>query len=539
MGKMIEYTNHCLNEETIRQIADKLLLEIESMDDKEKAILKEKIREEIYRNRYYNTSEWAMKDEEISILEETLTQIQFDNPIYEYRYLFKYRYDFPVMNPCPFDNTSHFDKNKELAEFEIKQGIKRLLIEGYDPFELVKICAECNYPTLGKYLFSFISENRFDVDLYKRMLIDANVISIMLDYVSAAYQYSYENLQQAYYIAKEHNVKDEILAQILLLENLNINSHPLVLEADEGVKKLYWKSFRGGHLISNIEAAHVAINEMLLYSDQMCILEMLDSCEDYITEEEMLSTLEKSKNLDAGNVCSTSRYHVDKIIAILQKAYIDTDECIRVAMLELYYHDLVRDNNMRCFNKCLSDSPALLLQMLSLLFKTDEGNIVEGVVIDENKTSGIFSIYYGLKFCPAVNNGKVDPDKLDKWMSDFEIGLKKNNQSRLFDPVIGKLFSYSPIGKDGLFPAEELRCIIERRHSKELKNAYATAVFNSRGVYSITGGEAERKLALGYKENADKLRVSYPITADIYDYLYKWYLREADSERERDEYAGI
>jgi len=177
--------------------------------------------------------------------------------------------------------------------------------------------------------------------------------------------------------------------------------------------------------------------------------------------------------------------------------------------------------------------------MIAILFKTDDGKKVDEIDVDENITSSIYSLYHDLKFCPAEEDGRIKAEKLKQWITEFEEGLIKNRQLRLADMVLGKLFAYSPKGKDGFCPAEEVRAIIEGRNSKTLENEYATAVFNSRGIYSSSGGNEERRLALMYKENADGIRILYPVTAKIYDDLYERYIYEADLERESDEYAGI
>lgn len=64
-------------------------------------------------------------------------------------------------------------------------------------------------------------------------------------------------------------------------------------------------------------------------------------------------------------------------------------------------------------------------------------------------------------------------------------------------------------------------------------------MLNQRGIFSPTGGNAEQEFADKYKKNADAVRIKYSKVASIYDQLCERYLYDADSEREREEYAEI
>lgn len=536
--KVIERINH-FNAETIIKIADRLRYEILSMDDAERILIKEKIREEIYRNRYFNSSDWAMKESEIKILEGMLQDISVDNQIYEYRYLFKNQYNFPLMNPYPYSENERLELNEKLMEEEIRQKIQLFKERGLDIIQLAEICSEFDYSTLGMHMFTMYSEKKFDVVLFKRMIVNEKIRNIMLDYTQTAYRHSQDNLQTAYRIAKEYKVSNETKMLMLKIEILDIDKCPLIMDESEDVKKLYWNSFGRTCFVQNDKTAHLVIDEMLKYSNHMCIIEILDNCKEYFSEEEILEILEKIRNYEVGNVTQMTQYHIENLLSKLQDSFTGFDEIVRVAILELSYRGIINVTHMKCLNRCLRESPLLYLQMLAVIFKTDDGYCVDGVELDESNISSIYSLYHDLKFCPAEENGKIDAEKLENWIYDLEKGLKNNKQSRLIDMILGKLFAFSPKGRDGFYPAEEVRAVIENRYTKSLENEYVTTVYNSRGVYSPTGGEEERSIAMKYKENADKIRLLSPNTAKIYDHLYEQYMYEADSERESDEYAGV
>jgi hypothetical protein len=69
----------------------------------------------------------------------------------------------------------------------------------------------------------------------------------------------------------------------------------------------------------------------------MSIVEVLDDCKNYFSNEELLDTLEEFDNPEAGNVSQLSSHHFKSILRELQDAYLYTKKCDRVALLELMY----------------------------------------------------------------------------------------------------------------------------------------------------------------------------------------------------------
>ena len=79
-------------------------------------------------------------------------------------------------------------------------------------------------------------------------------------------------------------------------------------------------------------------------------------------------------------------------------------------------------------------------------------------------------------------------------------------------------YSHASIGKDGIWPHEAVRDIIERFESLDVERGLEIGKFNQRGVTmrSINeGGEQKRKIALEYEQQAEKLKFEFPRTAGM------------------------
>ena len=339
-------------------------------------------------------------------------------------------------------------------------------------------------------------------------------------------------------LAKERGVDDEMLVSLLLIEEISAQKRPLINAENETVKSMYWK--RAHHNYKEEENTfRVVLAETLKYAEQVTIIGVLREGIKYLAPIEILSIMEALHSIEVGERNSLTSYSLKEILKVLQDEYRNAEECGRVAQLELNYRGLLEWEDMACFKKCLELSPKLFAEMISIIYKKDDGKDDEINPLDEKLVSSIYSLYYDAIFCPAESNGKVDKEKLFVWIAEFKELLKQQSQTRLFSHFLGRIFAYSPIGEDGYYPHEAVRDAIQEYGDQSLENEYVISVFNQRGVFSPTGGVAERELAKKYKKNADAVRVRHSKVASIYDRLSERYLYDADSERECEEYAGV
>lgn len=520
-------------------IFGKLDYELTYMGDSEIISIKNAIRDEIYRHRYFANSEWALKEDEIKYYEDVLNHIKTKNPVYEYEYLFEKAFDFPLLHPSPYSEDEKLEVNERLRENEIKEGLLRFKEQELDVGELVWICSKYEYSTLGKYLFDIYCGKTFDEKLFVLLISDAAYKNIMILYVRTAYWTNNDYLNKAVTIAKVHNIDEELLISLLLIEEIDAAKIPLInVESDE-IKRKYWKDgYRHDHK-DDERTCRFVIEEMCKYSDQVTIINNLSGCMKYFQSEEILEVMENLHKLEVGAVSSLLSYNLKKILEVLQHEYYNSDFCMRVAQLEIEYRGLLKWEDMVCFKRCLEYTPKLYTDMVSIIYKKDNEEIQEEKQMDEQFISSIYSLFHKAKFCPAASDGKVDKDILYNWIAEFKELLELQNQVRLFTHLLGRIFAYSPIGEDGYYPHEAIRDAIQQYGDESLENAYVASVFNQRGIFSPTGGVAERELANKYKKNADVVRMKYSKVASIYDKLCESYLRDADSERECEEYAGV
>lgn len=525
--------------DTINRTFDQLKSEITQMSDDDRICIKNSLRSEIHRHRYFASAEWAMSEEKLNLFEDMMSSIHTEHKEYEYMYLFTPDYDFPLLNPVPYDREEdHLNirkDNETMAKEEVESGLAEFKKENLNVNLLIEICKNMSNSTLGLNLFKYYSDNTFDPDLFGYMINIHDSGFIAIDYARAACICDKSNLKTAISISEKYNVKDEVLADLYAIEGIIGGEElPLIFSASDKIKKNYWS--RGHIRVVDKTMARAMIEECKIHGTQSSMFWIMHQVDQELSAEEILEYLEYAIDMEEGNL----RHHPYDLTTLLEKiqnVFLLTDNCIRVAYIEIKYCDLLDSSDLKCLNRSLAIEPRLYASLVALIYVKDNQDRAEVTEEKKQRANNAYSIFMNIRFCPGEDVGLVRFNDIKNWVEIFETALKEQDQESLFSNLLGRVLAHSPIGEDGFYPCEAVRDIIEIYGNRDLYSSYTISVFNERGIHSPTAGRAERELAEGYKRTADYLRVKYPKTAEIYDGLYTQYKREADSERESAEYA--
>jgi hypothetical protein len=118
----------------------------------------------------------------------------------------------------------------------------------------------------------------------------------------------------------------------------------------------------------------------------------------------------------------------------------------------------------------------------------------------------------------ARSDGTIDGSALSTWVKEAREGLDKLERTRGGDHCIGQLLSGSPVGSDAVWPAEEVRDILESIESKPLRDGFEGGKLNARGVTTrgmFDGGLQEAALAQRFEEDARQVTIKWPAVARI------------------------
>lgn len=188
--------------------------------------------------------------------------------------------------------------------------------------------------------------------------------------------------------------------------------------------------------------------------------------------------------------------------------------------------------------------PELFVQAVAWTYRRKDGATdpaelqVPSDRVEEMAKRG-YKLLDALQRIPGHNDlGELEVARLAKWIATVRKSCAELSRTEIADICIGKLLSCAPVGKDGVWPCEPVRDVLEEIQSESMMQGAHTGVYNSRGVHwRGEGGEQERELADKYRKWGQALQVTHPFLASkLLMNLVKTYEREADTE---DIEAGI
>lgn len=522
-----------------KEVFEKLVFICKKMSDEEKIRIKNEIRYEIFRHRYFEDADWSMPQEVLSEYECVMNKIVVGEKIYDYLYIFSHVYDFPLLNPIPYskeENTEIHNQNYILREEEINERIKKFKEKGYSIDRLIQLAVKEKYDVVGEVLAQFYCDGLFDEKVFCSLMENDKEGKYVYDYVSYLYRKGIVDLSEVIEKVKSISDNKNLLTNLISLELVENYENALIVKENEDIKKMYWS--RNGRLRISDKAEHGvfiwAINECKKYGSFNTYLELLYDIKDKISVQELYKATLEISDIKSDVASSMTDYYLKEIFNILQQTFIDDDEkCAELATLEWMCRNVLEWEYMKCMQKIMKDDPTFYALLVSIIYKADDNEN-----IDEEKRKLANKVYSGFdkaKFCPTEKEGEVIYENLKKWIEKFKELLINQKQERLFGNLVGRLLAYSPIGEDGYSPCEAVRMVIEEYYTDSLKTAYVVAEENKRGVHTVDAGKSELILHQRYQKNAEALQERYPYTADIYFAISDNYKREAEYERKRAE----
>lgn len=520
------------------EVLDKMLLSCKEMCDGEKITIKNLIRHEIYRHRYFSDAEWSMPEELLKKYEETLEEIVLSDKVYEFIYLFSSEYGFPLLHPVPFsqeDKADSREKNRTYRENEIKMRMEEFKEKEYSLDKLIELAVREEHSTVGEVLAQFYCDGIFDKEIFMLLIEKDEDGENVYNYVRYLHRNGSVDLNEVIEGVKSNSDNKNLLVNIIALEYIE-DENAMIFDESEEMKCLYWSRNLRMRLSDKVQPGVIflALEECKKYGSLNTYLELLYDLKDSMSREELFDRLFAISDLKSETQSSMTNFYLEEILRILQDNFLDEEtKCADLATLEWLCRNVLEWEQMRCFQKMIKDEPTLYAKLVEIIYKSEDDEIV-----DEEKKKLADSVYSGFdkaKFCPTEKEGKVEYERLRVWIEKFKELLSKQKQERLFGNLLGRLLAYSPVGDDGYKPCEAVRKVIEEYFCDSMKTSYIVAEENKRGVHTVDAGKSELELYHRYKKNAEALQEQYPRTAEIYYALSDIYKRESELERRRAE----
>lgn len=313
------------------EVFKKLILNCREMCDEEKIKIKNEMRYEIYRHRYYHDADWSISEEMLCKYESTMNEIVLSDKVYEYLYIFSPVYEFPLLHPVPFSREECKDlreKNHILREEEIKTRFKEFKEKKYSLEKLIKLAVKEEHSILGEVLAQFYCDGLFDEKLFILLMELDEEGKDVYDYVRYLHRNGSVDLNEVIGMVKKLSNNKNLLMNLITLEFIEDDDNALIAKEDEEIKKMYWS--RNIRLRISDKAEHKvfmwALDECKKYGSLHTYLELLYDIRDKISFQELYNAIFAISNLKGDVASSMTDYYLEEILKELQEAFIMDDD---------------------------------------------------------------------------------------------------------------------------------------------------------------------------------------------------------------------
>jgi len=300
-----------------------------------------------------------------------------------------------------------------------------------------------------------------------------------------------------------------------------VGSHGQVAEAQ------YWKEITPGWLHDSPTELAKAVNMLLNARRPRAAFALAK----YVPEKlsirtlvQLLTAMSKGGD-DRPDEYLLEHYDVEKAFECIEKS---SDLSLEEkAALEFAYIDVLAQSWDRRatsaipnLERYIEDHPEVQVQAIVWTYKRKDRAEdppefkIESEVAQSMAERG-YKLIQALKRIPGSDeHGDIDSDRLAKWVGIVRKSCGELSRIEIADLVIGEMLASAPVGKDGTWPCEAVRKVMEDIQSEDMMRGAHIGVYNSRGVhFRGPGGDQERQLAEKYRKWAQQIRASSPYLA--------------------------
>lgn len=497
------------------------------------------LRDVIYRHKTYSEQDWTLPKEEIHDWEVLLTELESDNLLEKYRWIFKDNIEIPEFTE---KDLTWEELSEQIRQYRNKAILKIEETYGFNGIYNFINIVEC--PCIAGESYAYTAND----ETYKEVL---NLLlkkqeKPIIDFSKGFFTYY-----------TFHNGVNRVIS---IIKSLDINRYESVLsipltvrfcgchEIWDFIKTLsdriqdeYWTKISLGSVLD--EDTIFLIEKLNKYKRYNDAIEMIvrsltrisiptDLIETTITNY-LASTKEKG-------IIQRNKYDLVKIVSFLDKQE-DANLQTLLSLEFILYRLIERYGNINetQFVKGLMSDPYKMMDIIDKIYLSTDENERKKELEQTEKRQELWSLCYHilseLRQVPFVDiNNQINTDKLNHYIKQLQELGKAKHKIEGVNTVIGGLLGNYPETED--YPPLPICDIIENQNNTNMINGFMSRLYNKRGVTvrpALEGGSLEDEESRKYKKYADSIRYTHPVVCRIFDDISNGYHRMAESEDKR------
>ena len=306
---------------------------------------------------------------------------------------------------------------------------------------------------------------------------------------------------------------------------------------EKGLSDLYWKNVQSIYTSSDEEYDFV-IQKLRQADNRVCMFHLIitqryGSREDKIKTDDIIFVLNGALEKQDFIRDVISSHHLSDLFKILQDR-VDVDVGWDVLLqLELAYFPLFDDCcGLRpiAIEHRLRTDPEFFLEIIQATF-TKKEDLINKTKEEKQHAENVAHLALNLYMKMDTMYPFHGEENLNNWMNGVYILIERiedDNIKHCAREKIGSMLAANTLvdKDDNVWPIKYIRNVIEKFYDKDLQRGFVVGKFNSLGVRTVDTKNPDQywvEKADRYKKDADKIRFSYPYTAQILESIAEDY----------------
>lgn len=495
------------------------------------------LRKMIARNKEFESADWAIPSDQLSILEKINDKFSPDDPCAKNKWLFKYH---PQMSK-KYDTFE--DRDKALERLRVK-AIEDILKDGgielvFSFSEIVEVPS-----TIGSPLFTLLSDSKSSREIIDGLNKGTSQKQLAQTYIRKAIQEKGNEWQSTYLDEKTMNKwQPETRAAALLCLPFNSDTLDLVESYDEDTQNHYWSNtyltpseepdlfHRAMNCLIKFGYPRKAISIIAMYS-----YDGLMPLDPSIVQQALYLSAQVPIEQDPTQL---REYDIRQILGYY-RSHTESDKELLEQLEWIYLPMLYSEPQHLSLHSRLNNDPSFFVEVVGLRYKKDNSNKSESVNKEDSERARY--LLDSWQIIPGMqSNRKINAEYLNDWLEQALSILKSEDLLTGGLITIGQLLYWGPAEQDGIWPDPIICDILSKISNDIVDSHFHMAVINNRGITSrspFVGGEQEYELSEKYEIYAKNAEEEWPRVSDLLRRIALEYKSEAqhhDNEAERDE----
>lgn len=474
------------------------------LEGDESFVVWNRLREESAKHHKYLDADWALKKENLQLIDMLVERFKTENPLKDNLWLFNEWHPYGLDD----ERTNH-ERVNVIEVILSERGVDGI-------FDLAK-SAE-----LPEVVVSIISQAIDQIgvweDLFQLTLIDEDLkhFSAVL---SGSAANKFNGMWQASYkrIVKEMELGFKVVGLQLIHWPDGSATWRFAEGLGEEVKSTYWKN-KSPHVVDSISSPELldCLHNLIKYCRSKDAIATMHRHLERLPNELIIQILDNAvTEINSSNKLNDQMlsYYLDKIFVYLREN--NSIDRNAISRLEWAYLPLIENHkNKLVIHDQMASSPEFFIKFIIMAFKARSEESIDLRDEQKQQAGAAYRLLNSFKSIPGDDGNTLDYGYLLSWVAQTRTLAAETDRSEITDQFIGKLLAHSPIDEcDGGWPKKEYRGLIEEVYSVHLGRGLSIARRNMRGVVTKSpyeGGKKEREMAEKYRLWADIVGNEFP-----------------------------